>query len=100
MTVEALLMRRAEALEAELAAADVRIEQLAEAIKEHGPIVLGSRQQPRANPLIQVEREERRARAAAVRELEGVLRRLESERMLTAANGLTAWRREPEAPAT
>ena len=36
MTVEALLMRRAQALEAELAAADVRIEQLAEAIKENG----------------------------------------------------------------
>jgi hypothetical protein len=93
MTVEALLAKRAEALEAELAASDVRLEQLANAISEHGPVVLGSRQQPRVNPLLSAEREERRARAAAVRELEVVLRKLESAQLVAQANALTGWKR-------
>jgi hypothetical protein len=100
MTVEALLMRRAEALEAELAESDARLGQLADAIKERGLLVPGSRSQPRPNPLLAAEREERRARAAAVKELEQVLRRLDSERMLAQANQLTGWKRRPEAAAS
>ncbi|MDP9224368.1 MAG: hypothetical protein M3P18_11035 [Actinomycetota bacterium] len=97
-TLEALLVKRAETLEAELAESDLRLRELAAAIREQGPLVLGSRQQPRANPLLGAEREERRARAAAVRELEGVLRKLENEQLIAAANALTAWR-APQAPA-
>jgi hypothetical protein len=97
MTVEALLTRRAAALEAELGQSDARLAQLASAINEQGLVVRGSRKQPRPNPLLAAEREERRARAAAVKELEQVLRRLESERLLVQANSLTAWKPRPEA---
>jgi hypothetical protein len=99
MTVEALLMKRAEVLEAELTESDRRLQELAAAISEQGPLVLGSRQQLRANPLLSAEREERRARAAAVRELEAVLRKLESEQLVAQANALTGWKRAPQASA-
>ena len=67
MTVEALLMKRAEALEAELAQSDARLEQLASAINEQGLAVPGSRKQPRPSPLLSAEREERRTKRQPLR---------------------------------
>jgi exonuclease VII small subunit len=95
--VKQLLQEREKSLRLQIEAADARLAEITAALERDGLTVVGSRGQPRANPLLAVERELRRERSAALDELEEVIRRLDSERQLEAANAV--WRRTPLAEA-
>jgi len=66
-------------------------EEVAKSIEADGVVVTGSRGQNIPNRLLRIESELRRDQTRALNELEHVLLRLESEKQLGAANGMTRW---------
>ena len=87
--MRAFLEQREALLREQIKLTNARLAEFAEVISKQGITVEGSRRGTlRPHPLLKAENEVRRERARVLRDLQEVLRRLEAERMIEAANAL------------
>jgi hypothetical protein len=87
------LRARGEALRSEIATVERRLVQISSSIDESGPVLAGSRGQPRVNGLLSVERTLQRDLSRAHKELLAVLDVIQTHEMAIAANELMSWSR-------